>query len=58
MIKPHIVEYLKKKYKKVITVLIMMRRVSMQSKDFMIHMVHGVYPTLSKDVSDAMKEYG
>ena len=59
MIKPHIIANLKKKYKKVITLF--------DSDDAGKHAieryrdaygVYGVYPTLSKDVSDAIKEHG
>ena len=59
MIKPHIVEYLKKKYKKVITVFDNDEAGKHAIKRYYdTYGIHGVYPTLSKDVSDAMKEYG
>jgi len=59
MIKPHIIANLRKKYKKVITLF--------DSDDAGKHAIeryhdiygiHGTYPTLCKDVSDAMKTHG
>jgi hypothetical protein len=59
MIKPHIIEHLKKKYKKVITLFDndeAGRHAIQRYHD--TYGIHGVYPTLCKDVSDAMKEHG
>jgi len=59
MIKPHIVEHLKKKYKKVITLFdnddAGRHAVDMYAKTYNIY---GFVPTICKDISDAMKEIG
>ena len=59
MIKPHIIEHLKKKYKKVITLFdnddAGKHAVKVYLKEYKIH---GFVPTICKDISDAMKEHG
>ena len=59
MIKPHIIEHLKKKYKKVITLFdnddAGRHAVEVYLKEYKIH---GFVPTICKDISDAMKEHG
>jgi len=59
MIKPHIVEYLKKKYDKVITLFdndkAGLHAVDMYAK---IYNIDGFVPTICKDISDAMVEHG
>jgi len=59
MIKPHIIEHLKKKYKKVITLFdndkAGLHAVDMYAKTYNID---GFVPTICKDISDAMKEIG
>lgn len=59
MIKPHIIEYLKKKYKKIITVFDNDTAGKHAIEKYHIqHNINGIYPTLCKDISDAMKEHG
>tara|TARA_R110002051_G_scaffold321795_1_gene410416 strand:+ start:1163 stop:2140 length:978 start_codon:yes stop_codon:yes gene_type:complete len=59
MIKPHVVEYLKKKYDKVITLFdnddAGKHAVDMYAKTYNID---GFVPTICKDISDAMVEHG
>ena len=59
MIKPHIIEHLKKKYKKVITLFdnddAGLHAVDMYAKTYNID---GFVPTICKDISDAMVEHG
>ena len=59
MIKPHIIEHLKKKYKKVITLFdndeAGKHAVDMYAKTYNID---GFVPTICKDISDAMVEHG
>ena len=59
MIKPHVVEYLKKKYDKVITLFdndkAGLHAVDMYAKTYNIN---GFVPTICKDISDAMVEHG
>ena len=59
MIKPHVVEYLKKKYDKVITLFdndkAGLHAVDMYAKTYNIN---GFVPTIFKDISDAMVEHG
>ena len=59
MIKPHIIEHLKKKYKKVITLFdndeAGRHAVDMYAKTYNID---GFVPTICKDISDAMVEHG
>ena len=59
MIKPHIIEHLKKKYKKIITLFdndeAGKHAVDMYAKTYNIH---GFVPTICKDISDAMKSHG
>ena len=59
MIKPHIIEYLKKKYKKVITVFDNDEAGKHAIKRYHdTYGINGIYPTLCKDISDAMKQHG
>tara|TARA_R100000742_G_C4277520_1_gene99478 strand:+ start:1784 stop:2761 length:978 start_codon:yes stop_codon:yes gene_type:complete len=59
MIKPHIIEHLKKKYKKVITLFDNDEAgIKAIEKYQDVYGIHGVYPTLCKDLSDAMHEHG
>ena len=59
MIKPHIVEYLKKKYKKVITVFDNDEAGKHAVKRYEdTYKIHGFVPTICKDISDAMREHG
>lgn len=59
MIKPHIISLLKKKYKKVITLFDndeAGRHAIQRYHD--AYGIHGIHPTLCKDVSDAMQMHG
>jgi len=59
MIKPHIIQYLKKKYKKVITLFDNDKAGKEAIERYInIYSIYGTYPTLSKDIADAMKEHG
>ena len=59
MIKPHIIEYLKKKYKKVITLFDNDKAGKEAIERYAeTYKIYGTHPTLSKDIADAMKEYG
>ena len=59
MIKPHIIQYLKKKYKKVITLFDNDKAGKEAIERYTnIYSIYGIYPTLSKDIADAMKEHG
>ena len=59
MIKPHVIEHLKKKYKKVITLFdndeAGRHAVEVYEKTYNIY---GFVPTICKDISDAMREHG
>jgi DNA primase len=59
MIKPHVIEHLKKKYKKVITLFdndeAGKHAVEVYEKTYNIY---GFVPTICKDISDAMKLHG
>ena len=59
MIKPHVIEHLKKKYKKVITLFdndeAGKHAVEVYEKTYNIY---GFVPTICKDISDAMKSHG
>ena len=59
MIKPHIIEHLKKKYKKVITLFDNDEAgINAVDKYANAYKVNGFVLTISKDISDAMKEHG
>jgi DNA primase len=59
MIKPHIIEHLKKKYKKVITLFDNDEAGRNAIKRYAdTYGINGFVPTISKDISDAMKEHG
>jgi len=59
MIKPHIIEHLKKKYKKVITLFDKDDAGINAIKRYKdAYNIHGFVPTICKDISDAMKLHG
>lgn len=59
MIKPHIIEHLKKKYKKVITLFDNDEAgKNAVGKYASTYKIHGCVPTICKDISDAMVEIG
>tara|TARA_R100000951_G_scaffold115015_2_gene121754 strand:- start:22 stop:999 length:978 start_codon:yes stop_codon:yes gene_type:complete len=59
MIKPHIIEHLKKKYKKVITLFDNDEAgKNAVDKYANTYKIHGFVPTICKDISDAMVEIG
>jgi hypothetical protein len=59
MIKPHIMEHLKKKYKKVITLFDNDEAGIKAVNSYSItYQIHGFTLTICKDISDAMKKYG
>jgi len=59
MIKPHIIEHLKKKYKKVITLFDNDEAgKNAVGKYANTYKIHGCVPTICKDISDAMVEIG
>tara|TARA_B100000497_G_C7649704_1_gene390802 strand:+ start:487 stop:1464 length:978 start_codon:yes stop_codon:yes gene_type:complete len=59
MIKPHIIFNLKQKYKKVITLFDNDDAgVKAVQRYFETYKIHGCVPTMSKDISDAMKNHG
>ena len=59
MIKPHVIEHLKKKYKKVITLFDNDEAgLNAVDKYANTYKVNGFVLTICKDISDAMKEYG
>jgi hypothetical protein len=59
MIKPHIIEHLKKKYKKVITLFDNDEAgKNAVDKYANTYKIHGCVPTICKDISDAMVEIG
>ena len=59
MIKPHIIEHLKKKYKKVITLFDNDEACkNAVGKYASTYKIHGCVPTICKDISDAMVEIG
>jgi hypothetical protein len=59
MIKPHIIANLKKKYKSIITLFDNDEAGKHAIERYHdIYGIHGMHPTICKDVSDAMKEHG
>ena len=59
MIKPHIIEHLKKKYKKVITLFDNDHAGFEAIKKYKdLYGLHGCALSMSKDISDAIKNYG
>tara|TARA_R110001632_G_scaffold220871_1_gene351073 strand:+ start:1412 stop:2389 length:978 start_codon:yes stop_codon:yes gene_type:complete len=59
IIKPHIIENLKKKYKKVITLFDNDDAgINAIEKYKKLYNIHGTVPSISKDISDAMKQHG
>ena len=59
MIKPHVIEHLKKKYKKVITLFDNDEAgLNAVEKYANAYKINGFVLTICKDISDAMKEHG
>jgi len=59
MIKPHVIQHLKKKFDKVITFFDNDEAGKHAIQKYTdVYGIHGIHPTLCKDISDAMKQHG